>query len=490
MACTLVQYARMLPSSASLLSYYASFSTSMMLLRNACKELVPEKLEEYVLEKLSSFFSRKAPPSQSTFIIDDYWDCFDRNELIKAVTLYLSSKIGPNNKTVKVGKFRKQEDLTTGLVRGEEIVDKFDGIEVTWKLLNENDNENSGRQKRYVSDANSYFELTFEEKDRDIVLKKYLTRILQIHEANKNQGQRVLQLFTKKNYRGSWTSLDFDHPSTFDTLAMDYDLKKAIMDDLDKFLSRKDFYRRVGKAWKRGYLLYGPPGTGKSSLIAAIANYLKYDIYNLELGSVTSDTDLRDTLLDTGNKSLIVVEDIDCNQEVWNRDLSDDDDEYYDDDENDDNSPGNSNYDSKFTLSTLLNCMDGLWSVCGDERIFVFTTNHKELLDPALLRPGRMDMHIHMSYCTTQGFRVLVSNYLEIQEHPLFEEIDDLIRTLEVTPAALAEELMKSELPDVALEGVLSYLKKKKMEKDTKRKFGREGARQEKKMEKAAEKAG
>ena len=37
---------------------------------------------------------------------------------------------------------------------------------------------------------------------------------------------------------------------------------------------------------KRGYLLHGPPGTGKSSMIAAMANHLKYDIYDLELTKV------------------------------------------------------------------------------------------------------------------------------------------------------------------------------------------------------------
>jgi len=41
---------------------------------------------------------------------------------------------------------------------------------------------------------------------------------------------------------------------------MDSDLKKTIMEDLDRFVKRKDYYGRVGKAWKRGYLLYGPPG--------------------------------------------------------------------------------------------------------------------------------------------------------------------------------------------------------------------------------------
>lgn len=96
----------------------------------------------------------------------------------------------------------------------------------------------------------------------------------------------------------------------------------------------------------------------------------------------------------------------------------------------------------------------------------MFTTNHKEVLDPALLRPGRMDMHIHMSYCTTQGFRVLVSNYLGIQEHHLFEEIDELIQSAEVTPASLAEELLKSDDADVALGEVLNFLKQKKLEKE------------------------
>ncbi|KAI4295499.1 hypothetical protein L6164_035541 [Bauhinia variegata] len=56
------------------------------------------------------------------------------------------------------------------------------------------------------------------------------------------------------------------------------------------------------------------------------------------------------------------------------------------------------------TLSGLLNFIDGLWSSCGDESIIAFTTNHRDRLDTALPRPGRMDVHIHMSYCTPCGF--------------------------------------------------------------------------------------
>ena len=70
---------------------------------------------------------------------------------------------------------------------------------------------------------------------------------------------------------------------------------------------------------EKGYLLYGPPGTGKSSLIAAMANYLKFDIYDLELTSIYSNSDLRRVLLSTSNRSILVIEDIDCSMEVEDR---------------------------------------------------------------------------------------------------------------------------------------------------------------------------
>ncbi|KAL6011391.1 hypothetical protein ACLOJK_001837 [Asimina triloba] len=116
------------------------------------------------------------------------------------------------------------------------------------------------------------------------------------------------------------------------------------------------------------------------------------------------------------------------------------------------------------TLSGLLNFIDGLWSSCGDERIIIFTTNHKDKLDPALLRPGRMDMHIHMSYCSFSGFKTLAKNYHTVDDHPSLEEIKQLLMEVEVTPAQVAEELMKSDDPDTAFGGFIEFLKKKKVE--------------------------
>ncbi|CAH8388761.1 unnamed protein product [Eruca vesicaria subsp. sativa] len=226
------------------------------------------------------------------------------------------------------------------------------------------------------------------------------------------QEKKTLKIFTLDpenmygTYSDAWTSVILDHPSTFKTLGRDSNAKRSVMEDLDQFVQRRDFYKKVGKAWKRGYLLYGPPGTGKSSLIAAMANHLNFDIYDLELSAVNNNSELRRLMIATANRSILVVEDIDCSIDLKDRTsdeapMESDDDPCY----------------KKVTLNGLLNFIDGLWSSCGDERIIVFTTNYKEKLDAALLRPGRMDMHIHMSYCTPTTFIALVLNYLEINEH-------------------------------------------------------------------------
>ena len=120
----------------------------------------------------------------------------------------------------------------------------------------------------------------------------------------------------------------------------------------------------------------------------------------------------------------------------------------------------------QFTLSGLLNMIDGLWSSCGEQRIIVFTTNNKDKLDPALLRPGRMDVHVPMSYCTIDGFKLLATNYLKIEgDHQLYMQIEGLLKNVEVTPAEIAEELLKSGGTDVVLRGVVEFLEQRDREK-------------------------
>ncbi|CAA2979553.1 AAA-ATPase ASD, mitochondrial-like [Olea europaea subsp. europaea] len=230
---------------------------------------------------------------------------------------------------------------------------------------------------------------------------------------------------------------------------MDPNKKEEIIKDLIRFTEAKDYYAKIGKAWKRGYLLYGPPGTGKSTMIAAMANLLKYDIYDLELTAVKDNTELRKLLIDTSSKSILVIEDIDCSLDLTGqrekREKTGDEKK-----EEKDKDPvkaemkkrDENNQNSQVTLSGLLNFIDGPWSACGGERIIVFTTNYVDKLDPALIRRGRMDKHIELSYCSFEAFKVLAKNYLDIKSHHLFGRIDILLQETKMTPADVAENLM------------------------------------------------
>lgn len=77
-----------------------------------------------------------------------------------------------------------------------------------------------------------------------------------------------------------------------------------------------------------------------------------------------------------------------------------------------------------------------------------------------------MDMHIHMSYCTPSAFKALVLNYLEINEHKLFRKIEEGIEATQVSPAEIAEQLMRNENVDRILEGLIEFLKVKKIENE------------------------
>jgi chaperone BCS1 len=153
----------------------------------------------------------------------------------------------------------------------------------------------------------------------------------------------------------------------------------------------------------------------------------------------------------TTSKSIIVIEDIDCSVDLTNRatlpppapkprpsiDGSVDQD------------AAGAAAGRSITLSGLLNFTDGLWSCCGSERIFVFTTNHIEKLDPALLRSGRMDMHVFMSYCSFPALKILLKNYLCFQGDAadcaeVLSGLEEWIDAAEITPADVSEVLIKN----------------------------------------------
>ncbi|KAL9242273.1 hypothetical protein vseg_016291 [Gypsophila vaccaria] len=396
-------------------------------------------------------------------------DGVNTNELYNAVQLYLSSCASASNSTGRLSLTRSvnSSGITFGLAHNDTLYDSYNGVSVQWDHIVTQRNSN-GFSWRPVPDEKRGFVMRIRKTTRPEIIPGYLDHIM---EKATDIRRKFQDRFLYTNTRGGsmdptrpghpWEAVPFKHPSTFDTLAMDPARKAEIVSDLLEFAAGESFYRATGRAWKRGYLLYGPPGTGKSSMIAAMANLLNYDIYDLEVTEVGSNSELRKLLMKTTSKSIIVIEDIDCSVNL----CGDRGQKIVGNSNNNNNNNGGQNGQraqfgpgqedgpgggagtGSVTLSGLLNFTDGLWSCCGSERIFVFTTNHVEKLDPALLRSGRMDMHVHMSYCTCESVWVLVRNYLGIGVEDisiqLKAEFKRVVEKARITPADVSEVLIR-----------------------------------------------
>lgn len=200
------------------------------------------------------------------------------------------------------------------------------------------------------------------------------------------------------------------HPATLETLAVDQELKARVKADLESFLKGRSYYARLGRVWKRSYLLQGLPGTGKSSFAAAMARFLCYDVYDLDLSLVSNSADLRALLLNTTPRSLILVEDL----------------------------------DRYFAMSSMPNFMDGVFSSCGEERVMVYTAigwkGKDAINDPAVIRPGRIDVRIPFPLCDFTTFKTLASSYLGVKDHKLYAEVEEGFQTGgRITPAEIGE---------------------------------------------------
>ncbi|KAL5544282.1 hypothetical protein UlMin_008066 [Ulmus minor] len=356
-----------------------------------------------------------------------------RSEAYALVEAYLSANTTNDASRLKAEMKTDGANLVLSLDDYQKVTDEFQGATVWWALA------------RFIS-PNPYYMLTFHKKHREIVTKLYLDHVIREgKEIRMRNRQRKHYTNYSKSSSGRWSHIIFEHPASFETMAMDSEKKKEIVDDLLSFSRNKDFYARAGKGWKRGYLLYGPPGTGKSTMVAAMANLLNYDIYDLELTAVKDNTELRRLLIHTTCKSIIVIEDIDCSLDLTGQRKKKVEKVSLEDEIGKckiEKKEPKEDVNSSVTLSGLLNFIDGLWSACGSERLIVFTTNYVEKLDPALIRRGRMDKHIELSYCSFEGFKVLAKNYLKVEEHEMFDKIESLMGETRITPADVAENLM------------------------------------------------
>jgi chaperone BCS1 len=240
--------------------------------------------------------------------------------------------------------------------------------------------DTKGRSQRRVES------LTFRTIGRDqSFLKKFVDEVVACHHRKRRMAS-YLYLFDE-----GWEYVAAYSPRLLESVLLKPGEKDHLIQDLERFRASRFRYRRLGVPYHRGYLLYGPPGTGKTSLVSAIAAKFGMSIYVVNLTEL-NDRTLKSAMNSGPENSVILFEDIDC-MKAGNR-------------RQEPNARKQSQVAARdgaqtassdgggVTLSGLLNVLDGFHA--PENVIFVMTTNDVEALDPALLRPGRIDFRLFL----------------------------------------------------------------------------------------------
>lgn len=124
--------------------------------------------------------------------------------------------------------------------------------------------------------------------------------------------------------------------------------------------------------------MWGPPGNGKTSTVFALASEFNMPICVLSLSAVDSDGQLQKLIAATPPNALLLIEDVDATFQQREK------------------TP-----EGGFrgvTFSGVLNAIDGAMTPSG--QVVVMSTNHRDRLDPALIRPGRVDLQVEFPNAT------------------------------------------------------------------------------------------
>lgn len=266
---------------------------------------------------------------------------------------------------------------------------------------------------------------------------------------------------TPMGRRGEGLTIAFETTKTFENLF--FEGKEALMSRLEAF-KHKDRYIRMGLPHTLGLLFYGEPGTGKTSCIKAIAHYMQMTIVLVPMNKIVNRAQLEDIFLEKyingekipHNKRMYVLEEVDCNgwadiikprgsatvpqpqsqpqqqqqsppqQTII---LQSTKDKYKDNDD-----------EEKLTLGAILEILDGIVETSG--RIVIMTTNNPAALDPALRRPGRIDMELEFKKLRRQH---IASIYERWYGRPMKEATMNRLPDYRWTQADIGRLLFKHE---------------------------------------------
>ena len=272
--------------------------------------------------------------------------------------------------------------------------------------------------------------------------KKYFDNEIMQHKKLDNQINTQI-------WDDYWENSGKIRKRKLDTIYLPKDISNNLMNDINNFLkpSTEEFYIEMGISYKRIFMLEGPPGSGKTSLIIGIASELDYDISFLNFTPSMDDHTLMRAIKKIKDNHILVIEDIDC-LFVNRKNTSD------------------KNKKHRISFSGLLNSLDG---VCKKHNLLIFlTTNHIDLLDEALIRPGRIDYIITFDYANDEQIKNITNKFLPEIGDEIINNFIKKIGRKKVSMAALQQFLMEVKFnKDENKEISLLDIKKLILQKDS-----------------------
>ncbi len=259
-------------------------------------------------------------------------------------------------------------------------------------------------------------------------IKEFTRKIFEIRNRQ-NRDERVDNLSTiifRGKFRNNiWLNTKL---RTFNDVFMPSSDKEKIMNHVNAFINKRDWYIKNNIPHHLGIMLYGEPGTGKSSIAQAIVDSIDNvsDFVIVEGNEIKYIDSIFDDLInhhayDASLYRVVLFEDVDTGLSDINRDKSES------------LNPRTDTSESKETdLAGILNFLDGIRSPTNC--IFIFTTNHIENIDQAVLRPGRCDLTIEIKH-------VCVETLIEFLNFHFPEEDITLPKTYKVKDGITFAEL-------------------------------------------------